>query len=39
LLEEHRGNLSAVSRAVGKDRKQIHRWLKRYGLDPDGFRS
>jgi DNA-binding NtrC family response regulator len=39
LLRDHAGNISAVSRALGKDRKQVHRWLKRYGLAPDDFRS
>lgn len=39
LLRAHAGNISAVSRAVGKDRKQVHRWLKRFGLHPDEFRS
>jgi transcriptional regulator of acetoin/glycerol metabolism len=33
LLAENDGNLSAVARALGKDRVQIRRWLKRYGLD------
>jgi transcriptional regulator with AAA-type ATPase domain len=38
LLREHHGNISAVARASGKARVQIHRWLKRYRLDPDSFR-
>lgn len=38
LLREHRGNVSAVARASGKARNQIHRWLKRYALNPDDFR-
>ena len=37
LLREHNGNVSAVSRAMGKARMQIHRWLKRYGLEPQKF--
>ncbi len=37
-LREHHGNVSAVARALDKDRKQIHRWMKRFGFDPDGFR-
>jgi sigma-54 dependent transcriptional regulator, acetoin dehydrogenase operon transcriptional activator AcoR len=32
LLGEHGGNLSAVARAMGKDRTQIRRWLERLGL-------
>jgi hypothetical protein len=38
LLTEHNGNISLVARTMGKGRMQIHRWLKRYGLDPSGFR-
>ena len=33
-LREHQGNVSAVARALDKDRKQIQRWIKRFGLDP-----
>lgn len=32
-LAAHGGNISAVARAMGKDRKQIQRWVKRFGLD------
>jgi transcriptional regulator with AAA-type ATPase domain len=38
LLGEHKGNISAVARAMGKARLQIQRWIKRYGLDPTMFR-
>jgi DNA-binding NtrC family response regulator len=38
LLTEHRGNLAAVARAMGKDRVQVRRWLQRYGVDPTLFR-
>jgi transcriptional regulator with GAF, ATPase, and Fis domain len=38
LMHEHQGNLSAVARALGKDRVQIRRWLKRCYLDPRSFR-
>jgi len=38
-LREHRGNLAAVARAMGKAPMQVHRWLKRFGIDPDTFRS
>ena len=37
-LREHQGNVSAVARALDKDRKQIQRWIKRFGLDPGSFR-
>ena len=39
LLHEHRGNVTAVARAMGKARMQIQRWLKRYHLVPDEFRG
>ena len=32
LFREHRGNVSAVARAVGKSRTQVQRWIKRFGL-------
>jgi transcriptional regulator with AAA-type ATPase domain len=38
LLRQHRGNISAVARSAGKARVQIHRWLRRYRLDPRSFR-
>jgi transcriptional regulator with AAA-type ATPase domain len=37
-LREHAGNISAVARAMGKDRKQIQRWIKRFGLDTTEYR-
>ncbi len=37
-LREHRGNISAVARAMNKDRKQIQRWIKRFGLDATEYR-
>jgi transcriptional regulator of acetoin/glycerol metabolism len=39
LMRSHRGNLAAVAREMGKHRRQIHRWLQRFGVDPDDFRS
>ncbi|HUS65431.1 MAG TPA: sigma 54-interacting transcriptional regulator [Kofleriaceae bacterium] len=39
LLRQHDGNVSAVARALGKARAQIHRWLRRYRIDPDSYRS
>ena len=38
LLERHRGNIAAVGRELGKERMQVHRWLKRYGIDLSGYR-
>jgi transcriptional regulator with GAF, ATPase, and Fis domain len=37
-LREHHGNISAVARAMGKDRKQIQRWVKRFAVDTTEFR-
>lgn len=31
-IRMHNGNLAAVARQLGKDRKQIQRWVKRFGL-------
>jgi len=39
LLEQHRGNISYVARDLGKARMQIHRWMRRFNLDPDAFRG
>ncbi len=38
LLTEHQGNVSAVARAMAKERVQIRRWLQRYQLDPEEFK-
>ena len=39
LLQTHRGNVSAVARAMGKARSQVQRWLHDYGLDPEQYRD
>jgi transcriptional regulator with AAA-type ATPase domain len=39
LLREHQGNITAIARATGWNRVQIHRWLKRWNLDPAPFRG
>jgi sigma-54 dependent transcriptional regulator, acetoin dehydrogenase operon transcriptional activator AcoR len=38
LLSRHHGNLAAVARAVGKAPMQVHRWCRRFGIDPRPFR-
>ena len=38
LLQRHRGNVAAVGRELGKERMQVHRWLKRYSIDLDDYR-
>jgi DNA-binding NtrC family response regulator len=32
------GNVSEVARAMGRTRMQIHRWMKRFGVDPEQYR-
>ncbi|HWB79088.1 MAG TPA: helix-turn-helix domain-containing protein, partial [Nannocystaceae bacterium] len=39
LLRTHRGNVSAVARALDKARSQVQRWLHAFDLDPDSFRD
>ena len=38
LLAQHHGNVAAVGREYGKERMQVHRWLKRYGIDVGEYR-
>jgi transcriptional regulator with GAF, ATPase, and Fis domain len=38
LLAYHRGNVAAVGRVLGKERMQIHRWMKRYSIDISEYR-
>ena len=37
-LEVTGGNVSEVARAMSKQRTQIHRWVRRFGIDLTGFR-
>jgi transcriptional regulator with GAF, ATPase, and Fis domain len=39
LLEKHQGNVAAVAREMGKDRAQIHRWLRAYTIELDRYRD
>jgi DNA-binding NtrC family response regulator len=39
LLEKHKGNVSKVALDLGRVRQQVQRWLKRYGLDPERYRT
>jgi transcriptional regulator with GAF, ATPase, and Fis domain len=39
LLLSHRGNVAAVGRTLGKERMQIHRWMKRYNIAIDEYRQ
>jgi DNA-binding NtrC family response regulator len=38
LLEEHRGSIAAVARAMGKARIQIQRWVKRFEIDVASYK-
>lgn len=38
-LREHGGNVSAVARAMGKAPMQVHRWMRRFAVDPRAFRG
>ena len=38
LLLHHRGNVAAVGREFGKERMQVHRWMKRYQIDITQYR-
>jgi DNA-binding NtrC family response regulator len=39
LLSKHKGNIAAVGRELGKERMQVHRWLKRYTIDVNDYRA
>jgi transcriptional regulator with GAF, ATPase, and Fis domain len=39
ILSRHKGNVAAVGRELGKERMQIHRWLKKFGISLDDYRS
>jgi DNA-binding NtrC family response regulator len=39
LVEEYDGNVAEVAAFLGKDRKQIYRWLQRHHIDPEAYRN
>jgi DNA-binding NtrC family response regulator len=39
LLQSHRGNVNAIARGIGKDPKQVRRWLQKHDLDPAAYRK
>jgi transcriptional regulator with GAF, ATPase, and Fis domain len=38
LLAAHDGNVAAVARELDKHREQVHRWVRRFGIDIESFR-
>ncbi|WP_437613748.1 sigma 54-interacting transcriptional regulator [Sorangium sp. So ce834] len=38
LLVQQRGNVAAVARELGRDRAQVHRWIRRFNMNIDDFR-
>jgi DNA-binding NtrC family response regulator len=39
LVEEFEGNVKEVAAFLGKDRKQVYRWLQRHQIDPQAYRN
>jgi transcriptional regulator of acetoin/glycerol metabolism len=39
LLEKHKGNVTQVAAELGKVRSQVQRWFRKYGLDPERYRT
>ncbi|MBX7195843.1 MAG: sigma 54-interacting transcriptional regulator [Sandaracinaceae bacterium] len=39
MLERHRGVVEFVARETGRSRRQVHRWIEKYGLDLAKFRA
>ena len=38
-LAEQKGNVAAVGRMFGKERMQVHRWMRRYGINAEDYRG
>ncbi len=38
LVSESKGNISELSRKLGRSRRQIYRYLEKYGIDLDAYR-
>jgi transcriptional regulator with AAA-type ATPase domain len=38
LVEEFHGSVKDIASFLGKDRKQIYRWLRKSNIDPDAYR-
>jgi len=38
-LSDAQGNVSEVARAMGKARQQVQRWLRRFRIDPEAYKT
>jgi|GEM_PF-3978150 len=38
-MRTHQGVIADVARATGRSRKQVYRWLERYGMKSEDFRA
>jgi transcriptional regulator with PAS, ATPase and Fis domain len=38
VLTRHRGNITTAAKELGKEREQIYRWARRFGIDLESFR-
>jgi transcriptional regulator of acetoin/glycerol metabolism len=38
LLTEHHGNVRVVAEALGKQRQQVYKWIKRLAIDLTEYR-
>ena len=38
LMEQHGGNVTHAARTAGKERRELGKLLKKYGVDPSAFR-
>jgi transcriptional regulator with AAA-type ATPase domain len=38
-MDRHHGNVAAVAKTMGKARMQIHRWMRRFDIEANSFRS
>jgi len=39
MLTRFKGNVAGIARELGKDRVQIHRWMRRFAISADDFRE
>lgn len=39
IIAEHKGNVRAISRATGRSRMQVYRWVEQYGIDLARYRE